>query len=901
MKFIKIKCLLLILVFCKINTALGQKKNIDSNAYAKWSSVKSPSINANGKYAFYEVENEPLRSRTLVVQSLENNWKKSFKNAKGQNFISIKGRDYAVILNENDSLMVISLGTNLIQSIPNIKSFTTCRNGESEWMSYHLNLIEKEIVFQNLNTGKKYTYHNVSNHILGDDGQTVILQIERKVGSQLLWELRWIDLGTLKSNLIWEGTKADRIVLDVKHRQLAFTSENSLFTYSMATRKLNCLINNQSTPLDSGLKLAVIQRFSNDGNRLFIDLKEKEKPKPKSGAVEVWSYLDHKLQTQQENEIKARTYVSIVDLFNGKIIRLEKEFEHLSFNSFEKSSDTVGIIIHDSKLRDGFFGNQYDLISLKSGKRIPLKYPPESLSPRGKYLVYIDQHNYVLYNIKTGIGRTIPKAFSENRTKQSFERHGIAGWLENDEAVLFYDDYDIWKIDLSGQNVPVNLTLGLGRKQNLAFSIVYGQYYPYPLDKSQKIVLAAFNLKSKQNGFYSLELGKINRPELLSMGDYIYCVPSGVQVELEYFSPPVKAKKANVYIVSRMNAKEAPNYFITNNFKTFKALSKIYPEREYNWYTTELHTWTSFDGKVLQGILYKPDNFDPDKKYPVVFNYYDRKSDNLNVYLKPQCENCNINISTYTSNGYLVFTPDIVYKIGDPMQGTYDAVVSAAKYISSLPYVNPAKMGIQGCSWGGLQTNYLVTHTNLFAAACSASGLADWISSYGRLTPSTGQTLLGMFEVGQFRMGSSVWEIPDAYIKNSPIFQLDKITTPFLIMHTKSDSGCPFEDAIELFNGLRRLGKKSWMLVYPDADHGVYGKDAEDFNTRMMQFFDHYLKDKPAPIWMTTAIPPEKRGLVNDLLYDTKIKTPGSGLLTPEEQKTVDSLMTKKPILIELK
>jgi len=483
-----------------------------------------------------------------------------------------------------------------------------------------------------------------------------------------------------------------------------------------------------------------------------------------------------------------------------------------------------------------------------------------------------------------------------------YHRRAVAGWFEKDEGLLFYVDYDIWRLDLSGQKAPINLTRGYGEMHHLAFSIISGQLNNPPIRNDEKIILATFNLGSKQSGFYSLELDKIKEPKYLSMGNYFYGVPWVVTIDVGG-AIPIKAKKTGSYLVRRMSAEEAPNYFITKDFKTFKILSNVHPEREYKWYTTELHTWISLDGKRLQGILYKPKDFDASKKYPIIFDYYEGKSNNLYAYIQPRvlCQGCEIDIPTYVNNGYLVFTPDIVYKKGDPMQGAFDAVVSGAKYIKGLPFVNPEKMGIQGCSFGGVETNYLVTHTNLFAAACSASGLTNFVSAYGDIYPE-GISMQDFFENGQMRMGKSLWDDPGSYIKNSPIFNIHMVKTPILIMHTKNDgSACSYKDAQQFFTGLRRMGKKAWLLAYPESDHGVYGKQAQDFSLRMMQFFDHYLKDIQAPIWMTTPIPLERRGTVNDLAYDTKIKTPGQGLLTSEEQQIVDSIMARKPVLIELK
>ncbi|MBO9573666.1 MAG: hypothetical protein J7497_15875, partial [Chitinophagaceae bacterium] len=520
-------------------------------------------------------------------------------------------------------------------------------------------------------------------YTLADDGQTVILQTEKKANGQTKQQLSWMNLGTGKNELIWEGLKAESITLDLEHHQLAFINETGLFIFRLNTHRLNCLLNTQNTPLYSGLKFAQVKRFSNDGARIFIDLREEEKPTPIPGAVEVWSYMDHKLQTEQENEAGPKSYVAVVNLADGKVIRLEQKSESLSFNSAKELNDTIGIMYHNGQLLNGR-GGSCELVSLKTGVRTSIKQPLEivALSPQGKYLICFDpyQHAYISYNTKSGVYQNISgrlPGIPANKESDP-DRLRVAGWLKNDEAVLFYDAYDIWKLDVSGKEMPVNVTNGYGRKHHLMFSITYGQYYPYPINKDQKLVLAAFDLNSKKQGFYSLMPGKAGEPKLLSMGDCFYGPQDGVSIDIDKTGsvPPMKAKGADVYLVSRMSAHESLNYFFTRDFKTFKALSDVYPERDYQWYKTELHTWNSLDGRTLQGVLYKSENFDPTKKYPVIIHYYESKSNNLNVYIKPEILSgfSNVDIPTYVDNGYLIFTPDIEYKIGDPMQGTYDAV-----------------------------------------------------------------------------------------------------------------------------------------------------------------------------------------------------------------------------------
>ncbi|MBO9573164.1 MAG: S9 family peptidase, partial [Chitinophagaceae bacterium] len=529
------------------------------------------------------------------------------------------------------------------------------------------------------------------------------------------------------------------------------------------------------------------------------------------------------------------------------------------------------------------------------------------LSPGGKYAIVKERNKNDIfsYEVATGTMRNISAGIVDSLQETDWlGSRGlggvIAGWLGNEEAVLIYDKHDIWMMELSKQVKPVNITKGFGRQHNIALTLVSGGTLVQSFGRKELFYLSAFNPDTKECGFFRTKLDNKSVIEKLSMGPYNYSI-SGSPYSFGSIAPVIyKAKDAGVYLLARQTATEAPNFFITRDFKTFTPVSDIHPEKEYNWYTTELHTWTSLDGRKLQGILYKPENFDPKKKYPVLIHYYEEKSDALNVYITPDLyEGANIDIPTFVSNGYLVFTPDIYYTMGDAMQGTYDAVISGANYLSELPFVDKKKMGIQGHSFGGYETNYLVTHSNIFAAACSAAGIIDLISGYGFMGDH-GYRNQAFGENGQNRLGASLWEAPHIYIKNSPIFSLANVTTPLLMMHTKNDGACSYTGAMEMFIGLRRLGKKAWMLAY-EGDHAVFGKDGLDFNVRMMQFFDHYLKDKPAPVWMTQGIPAEKRGLDYGFDYDTKIKTPGKGLLTREEQNKVDSIIGRKPIVIELK
>jgi dipeptidyl aminopeptidase/acylaminoacyl peptidase len=325
--------------------------------------------------------------------------------------------------------------------------------------------------------------------------------------------------------------------------------------------------------------------------------------------------------------------------------------------------------------------------------------------------------------------------------------------------------------------------------------------------------------------------------------------------------PILKAKNAPSYLIQQASPAASELYYGDNPGNPTLVTNIAAQQKEYNWFTTALVKWKMLDGKMSEGILFKPENFDPKKKYPVIFYFYERNSDGLYNYRAPAPSASTINIPYFVSNGYLVFDPNIYYKTGEPGKSAYNSVVSAAQYLSKMPFVDSTRMGIQGQSWGGYQVAYLVTKTNMFRAAGAGAPVANMTSAYGGIRWGAGINRQFQYEKTQSRIGATLWERPDLYIKNSPLFSADKVNTPLLLMHNDADGSVPWYQGIEYFTALKRLGKKVWLLQYNGEDHNlVERKNRKDLSIRLSQFFDYYLKDAKPAHWIKDGLPATEKG-----------------------------------------
>jgi dienelactone hydrolase len=887
----------------------SQKKIIDSTAYDKWPSVSGPVISNDGRYVMY-YQND---SSGVTLQATQSKLRKQI-NSRSLCFFTTDNKKLIYKL-PGDSLAIMTIENSSIDYLDNVESFDLVSDGKDQLLIWLLRYSGK-LLFHNLRTGSHRVIEHVTSFKASPAKTNILLHIKSDEDKKPNDVLKWFDLVNDTLYSIADFTGSD-YVFDKKEEAVIFSNtskdhnEKKYWIYKAGMNTPQMIFVESALVNDIGFKISWID-FNSDSDRVFITL---AKPigalqEDKMLSVNIWSYTDKELQSTQMRprpvwESQSKIIEGVFSLKNHSFIQLTKCGEHATAknNNFWLVSKLNGEMAEK-------YWNKYSieslfLVSTKDGSvsKLPGK-KGVGYEIGNSFLLYFDDadKNYYSFQYSTNKKRCITKNIHTNWEQVSADLsrsiyHSlpeilpVAAWLDSGQSVLLYDRYDIWQLDLNNKTSPVNLTKGYGRRHHICFRLL-GDDNPFSrtiIINNTSLIICAFNCVTKQNGFYKIKTGESSNPELLTMGNYTYYAPqkNAVSVTGQGMNP-LKAKDTAAYIISRQSATEYPNFFYTTDFKNFRQLSDLAPQRNFNWMTTELVSWTTPDGIKTQGILYKPENFDSSNKYPVIFDIYELRSDNLYNFLMPELAAARIDIPTFVSRGYLVFAPDIYYIKNKTFESTYNTIVSAVKALSKFSFIDKKKLGLQGHSWGGIQAYYMVTHTNLFAAICAASGMTDMVSLSG-ITGNGNVIMDPPFapETGQIRAPGTLWDDPQWYIRNSAIMRADKVTTPFLMMHGTKDQRVPVGQAIEFFTAMRRLGKKAWLLEYEEENHVIYQhkQATRDYVIRLQQFFDNYLKNAPAPEWMVEGVPASEKGYMSGLELEPAGVVPGPGILIPAIQK----------------
>jgi dienelactone hydrolase len=614
--------------------------------------------------------------------------------------------------------------------------------------------------------------------------------------------------------------------------------------------------------------------FSKDGTRLFFGTAPVPLPEDtalideETAKLDIWSWQDGHIQSQQVKELdeeKKRSYAAVLDLAEKRFVQLgDTSLPAIVTGDQGNAPLALGLSNIPYRRTETWEGvATYDLFSvdLKSGARTRLLTrirEGASLSPAGRFVTWYDakKKNWFALPLTGGtpVNMTaavhVPLYNELSDVPADPDPYGALGWTKGDSLFLLYDRYDIWGADPAGIGSARCMTAGEGRKSRMRYRYVRLDPEERFLSPGAMMLLRAFDEKDKSAGFARTEAGRVGAPRKLLVTPHAY--------------PAVaKALNGGEAIFIRESFTDQPDLYSTDTtFSSLRRLSECNPQqKDYLWGTVEIVRWKGGDGKPLDGLLYKPEGFDPAKKYPMIVYYYERNSDLLHRYIPPAPSASTVNIALYVSRGYMIFVPDIRYRVGYPGKSAYDCIIPGVKSLIARGFVDRERMGLQGQSWGGYQTAFLVTRTSMFRAAMAGAAVSNMTSAYGGIRWESGLARMFQYEKEQSRIGATLWQRPDLFIENSPLFRADSVRTPLLMMNNDADGAVPWYQGIEFFNALRRLDRPVWMLVYNGEAHNlVQRKNRKDLSIRMLEFFDHYLMDRPAPRWMTEGLPAIEKG-----------------------------------------
>jgi dipeptidyl aminopeptidase/acylaminoacyl peptidase len=618
------------------------------------------------------------------------------------------------------------------------------------------------------------------------------------------------------------------------------------WTYNASAKK------NDGAPEDS---LSKKDKVQTDSAKATTAVK-KDVAANKLPGVDIWHWKDPEIQPRQKvtlGEDTISSYLSAWNLDNNTFFQLAKEDAP---DAQLSGNQKYAVIFTDKKYKPAFKEDFADawLVNVKTGiEKLAFEKTltdfnnfPQT-SPDGKWLTYFKDKHWWSYNIATGqninLTENIKTDFWNVRDDHPASRPavGMGGWIKDDKEILLYDEYNIWAVKPDGKGAR---KLTEGEKDETVFRVTRLDFEDPFLDDNKPIFFSAYGDKTKRFGYYKYEKGKVEK----------------LIFEDAQIGRLVKAKEANSFSYVRQDFDMPPSLFVTNNFSDVKQVVATNPQqKDFYWGKSELISFTNKKGKKMQGALFYPANYEPGKKYPMIVYIYEILSNTVHSYVTPS-QRSPYNTSNFTTNGYFVFRPDIVYDINDPGISAVNCVVPAVEEVLKTGMIDKDKIGLMGHSWGAYQTSFIITQTNIFKAAIAGAPLTDLISMSNSIYWNNGIPDAKIFETSQGRFDGPWYERMKEHMRNSPMFNAANIKTPLLVAFGDKDGAVDWHQGIEMYSTMRRMQKPFIMLVYADENHGLVKKENQiDYQKRQKEFFDHFLLGKPAEKWITEGVSQQEK------------------------------------------
>lgn len=599
-------------------------------------------------------------------------------------------------------------------------------------------------------------------------------------------------------------------------------------------------------------------RWSHDGERVFLGIREQRESPPESddprADVDIWHWADERLQSVQQvqaNRDRNRTHLAVFHLEGegGRFVQLADS----TLTSTNLSPRGSALVAQDGRewvhdWQPGY-ANVYQ-VDVDTGERtrfLDAHLRVLGFSPDDRHFLWWEDGHVHVRDLASGEHRNLTANTPVSFESETFNRKGevpptgIQGWAANDAGLILATRLDLWLVPLDGSEGR-NLTASRDADEAIRFRPVTLDPDEDFIDLDRPLLLSAFHEDTKRSGYWRLDGGEL---EPLVWED-------------RSFSRLAKAEDADRLVWVQESFRESPDLWTgTTDFEARRQLTDANPHHDdFLWGDRILFDFVTDRGDTLQATLAIPDDWSPgDAPRPMLVNYYEQNSQNLNRYPTPRHAS-GPQFARFVSHGYMVLQPDIAFHLGDTHSQMKDAVMAAADSAVAMGYADPDRIGLHGHSFSGQGTAHISTQTDRFAAILAGAAATNLVSDFNQLWTSAGTNQHRYNTYGQGRFATNPYDDFELYVQESAVHHAATMDTPLLILHGTNDGSVEWLQAVEFYNALRFHEKPVILLSYPGEGHSLgRHENRVDFQIRMHQFFDHHLMGTEAPGWMTEGVP----------------------------------------------
>ncbi len=891
----------------------AQKKDLTLEDYAQWERIGSNTLSPDGKWFAYQIVLEE-GDGWLVARSVKGDSEHKFMFGSNPRFSNDNHwLAFTIGLSEDEtkkkeksketvklSLGLLNLQTAHVDTIKAVQSAVFSDDGRylaiRKYKAEGVKTEGSDLVVRNLKTGTMQNVGNVSEYAFSPEGSLLAVAIDasEKLGNGV--QLMDLNASTTKildsdvrtySGLEWRDHSFDLAFLKEGSRKGKDYPDHLVYAFSKLDGASTSKIFDGATfsgfPIDFRIASEGSVAWSEDGTQLFFglksriqdetDAKEKKaesdstKAESKTNAdrdkdldpagVDIWHWKDPIVQPSQgvrASSDRNYTYQSSWTLAKNSFAKLADD----NIRSVTLTGDQKHAVGYDTTPYEPAFRETWQdvyVIDTQTGerKRILERIEFVSTSPDGYFVLYFRGNDWWSYSVASGEHRNLTEDidtqfndFTSIYGREEDRAFGSAQWTDKDGSVILYDQFDAYLVKADGSGTK---RLTNGAKDQIQFRQVRLDFEKETIGPNDAIFFSAYGEVTKDSGYYILRKNPRRSEDLATLEKLVY--------EPRMISSLRKADDAPVFTFMTQKADESPNIFaVDESFSNPVQLTDTNKQQtDYYWGRSELVDFANANGVALQGRLLYPANYEAGKKYPMIVYIYELRSQSLHSYTTPSRSSA-YNQRRFSSEGYFVYEPDIVYRLSDPGMSAVEALVPAVQKVIDSGMVDADRVGLTGHSWGAYQTAFVVTQTDIFSAAVAGAPLTNMISMYNSIYWNSGGTDASIFEVSQGRFPKPYWEDMEKFIQNSPVFNASKINTPLLVAFGDEDGAVDFNQGVEMYNTMRRLEKEFILLVYDGENHGLRLRQNQlDYANRTHDWFNHFLRDSEPAKWISDGIP----------------------------------------------